>query len=92
MVTEFHSKNSIAIYPNPSSGDFSVKTNGVKPGNLISVLVKDVLGKEIYSKQQIAVDENEVLSSQSFRTFLPGVYIVLVTFNNKSYHSKIVVK
>ncbi|HNO71828.1 MAG TPA: T9SS type A sorting domain-containing protein, partial [Bacteroidia bacterium] len=92
VVTEFHSKNSIAIYPNPSSGDFNVKTNGVKPGNLISVLVKDVLGKEIYSQEQIAVDENEVLSSQSFRTFLPGVYIVLVTFNNKSYHSKIVVK
>ena len=60
----------ISIYPNPSSGVFTLKGSMLQ-GELKRVEIKNMLGETVYSSSQI--QSNQVVDIQNFPT---GVYLV----------------
>jgi hypothetical protein len=60
----------ISIYPNPSSGVFTLKGSMLQ-GELQQVEIKNMLGDTVYSSSQI--QSNQVVDIQNFPT---GVYLV----------------
>jgi PKD repeat protein len=85
-VNELNANNTIAIYPNPNNGVFTISTsNSVK---IKQVKILDVLGK--------VVMENQVLQTNAtvdMLDFGKGIYIVLIEdVNGNNSTSKIVVE
>lgn len=68
------------IYPNPSSGDFTLNL----PIDQGVILVTDMFGNEL-------MKSHTILNSTSFHIDKPGVYIVWIFTNLGSYKRKIVV-
>lgn len=76
--------NGFKIYPNPvNNGEFYISTvsNGLK-----SVQIFDMLGKQVYSKDN---SPNEKIKTSNLRT---GIYILKVTENDKIATTKLVIK
>ena len=83
----------IALFPNPSDGRFvmTISESFVKNEGSILVLVRDIFGKEYYSKvifkepgvQNIAVDPDNNIP--------PGVYTVVASSNDQVYMKTIVI-
>ncbi len=60
------------IYPNPSSGNISIKAPQF---NIASITVYNILGEEIYKKAQ---NDNSKIENYNFSSFSGGVYFILV--------------
>ena len=85
-IQEVSDNSTISIYPNPSSGLFTIgaKTNT----NIASVQVIDVVGKTVYSKQFLAKDVEVNLSDMK-----KGLYMVIIKDeDSKEFSSKIVIE
>lgn len=76
----------VKIYPNPSNGDFNI-TFSNNHGNKITVEIKDVTGKTVYtatysSSKMISIDPGVAA----------GTYFVQIAFeNNKTFHQEILI-
>jgi hypothetical protein len=66
----------ISIYPNPSSGVFTLKGSMLQ-GELQQLAIKNMLGETVYSSSQI--QSNQVVDIQNFPT---GVYLVELYLNS----------
>ena len=87
----FDSTNSIneltnitAIYPNPTTGKFTIKSHNLKNAK---VFVYSMIGKEFF-KGTINKDEYIV----NLRYAKSGIYLVKIISENKSYVSKLIIK
>ncbi|TRZ70083.1 MAG: T9SS C-terminal target domain-containing protein [Bacteroidetes bacterium] len=80
--------NEITVYPNPTSGKFTVSTSNTQPA-INSISVFNITGKEVLIPQftagssEVTVD----LSSQP-----KGLYIVLIKTGDSCYSKKIIVE
>lgn len=91
VAVRFDSEGSIAVYPNPSSGNFNINLNA-KAGDEVLVVLRDLLGKEHYSKVLILSADSEVLAVDREGKLAAGVYIVIASSNDTIYEKKIVIK
>jgi hypothetical protein len=73
--------NEINVFPNPSSGDFTLKLSGNK---MISVI--DFSGKEIFNQFS-----NENVTCIDLKNLNNGIYILKVLADNKIYFGKIII-
>lgn len=73
----------IVIYPNPSSGIFTIEFNGIKNSN--SIFIYDLTGKKIISVQN---SDNENLIN--LESFAKGIYLLRVTTEQGTLNSKLV--
>ena len=75
-------ENKISVYPNPSDGDITIRVTKIP----INVIVRDVLGKIIETKQQI---ENNLILLKN----LPiGINIITLEYEETEVTKRIVVK
>lgn len=82
-VNETDNDTEISIYPNPSSGIFTVSSSL----SLSSIEVYNVLGEKVYSSL-ITNNQTTINLSQAPK----GIYFVRVTAEGKSYSQKVVIK
>ncbi|MBN2730548.1 MAG: T9SS type A sorting domain-containing protein [Bacteroidales bacterium] len=78
-------KNSVSIYPNPSTDKIIIETNNILEYEW-SVLLYDLNGR--------IVSRNEKISNKSFlietKGLKKGVYIISIELNNKFYFEKVI--
>ncbi len=78
--------SSIKVYPNPTSGNFTLSfENSTK----VNIKIVDLLGKVVFERQS----EGEYIHIKNEGQFKPGVYIIVLVDDTKSvYHSKLIVR
>jgi hypothetical protein len=82
------------VFPNPTKteADTYVSLEGFKADNLL-VIVYDMLGREIYSKVELAENGGFLFTLMSDGQKLPsGVYLITAAANDKVFHQKLIVK
>lgn len=92
MVNYLFNKNSIRIYPNPSNGDdLKISFEDLENSEVLVVL-RDITGKEYYSKLLIILENSEVIGIDPESKLAAGTYIITATSNNLLYSHKLIVK
>jgi len=81
--------SSLRIYPNPSSGSFTVKL-GTFGSQEISISVSDLVGRTVYSRDFGSVN-GLFAHNVEMGWVSAGVYTINVEINNYTFHRKIVV-
>jgi photosystem II stability/assembly factor-like uncharacterized protein len=85
-IGEKHATAMIKIFPNPSTGEFTINKFPLYPG-VWHVQVYDNMGKLVFQKQNISDKEINInLSEQA-----DGLYFVKAIFGNKSSAGKLVI-
>lgn len=89
LNTDSFEENSIAIYPNPNSGNFNVQFSS-NSGNEIKVLVHDIRGRQIFERSF----NNSGLFNENINlnNVQSGVYMVTVLDGAQKQVKKIVVE
>ena len=91
VSVNFSESHSIQVYPSPSSGNFFVGLSGEK-GKEVLLIIRDVLGKEYYSKGMI-LDKGMTIQSISLSEKLPaGIYVVAASSDDDVAQQRIVIK
>ena len=78
-VTE-NNLSSLKIFPNPSSGLFTIQSEGE---SIQSVWVYDVLGKQLVAQNIFGNHANFDLAEKS-----PGIYLIKIQFENKGIETR----
>lgn len=89
---ESEQEDAINIFPNPTTGPFSIDISAAQIGSEVLVVVRDMLGKEFYSKVFIVSDLNEVIAVDNSRSLAPGVYTVVASSNDNIYEKKLIIQ
>lgn len=82
-IFDNESINNVAVYPNPSNGDFTI--NNIAPNSQVSIV--NSLGQVVLSKESM-------LSTETFNSQLnPGVYFIRLSEGDKQYATrKLIIK
>lgn len=92
VSVNYHFENAgINVFPNPSTGDFTVSLEGFDKKEIV-VLVKDIQGKEYFSKIIIAQQNNELIAVDLEGVLPSGVYLVTASSVNALYSKKLIIK
>lgn len=92
VSVNYHFENSsLTVFPNPSNGDFQINLTGFENKEVL-ILVKDIAGKEYFSKVMIAQKEDELIAVDKEGVLPPGVYLVTASSVNALFSKRIVVK
>ena len=83
-TTSFSNNSNFSMYPNPTNNGFVTITSGNSES--VSVTIFDVLGKQVFTAQELT---NNTLNVSSLNS---GIYLVKITQNNASTIKKLVVK
>jgi hypothetical protein len=75
-----------SLYPNPSPGLFNLEISGVGESRA-NIIVYDMYGRVVYSKQQAQLREQIDLSTRQ-----TGIYFLQVTVGNEMFTEKLVVR
>jgi hypothetical protein len=78
--------NTFRIYPNPTSGQFTIEQTGNKPADHVKVEVIGTIGGRILSTELSGFTKHEL----SIRGNAPGIYFVKITSEDKSQTVKII--
>ena len=89
VAVNMNEDGTFSIYPNPTSGSFTLLLSGEK-GDQTRIVIRDVLGKELYSKVSILSSGQEVIAVDPARKLTPGIYSV-TAFSSRSILSKTLV-
>lgn len=85
------SEDGILVYPNPSDGKFTVQLAG-QTGTQVLVVLRDVQGKEFYSKVFLLTTGSETLAIDATGQVAPGVYFVVASSDNEIFERKILIR
>ena len=81
--------NKVSVYPNPSSGEFTVALSGVS-ANELNIVLTDVNGKTILTKEVGSITEN-VKVPFSVQGLKPGVYFLNINADNQSTTERVTI-
>ena len=76
-------KENIVLYPNPSSGIFTIQTNQTLTG---SIKIYNLIGELVFSEENLNPSDQFTLQQP------PGMYMVLVKNNNSTSTIKLIIK
>ena len=85
LANEGFNQDAIGIYPNPSTGIYTVSLGNVEP---ISITVYDISGKVIVAKKDILVNENKTIVDLTATA--KGIYFITINSNNGIISKRIV--
>ncbi len=75
--------NEIAVFPNPSNGDFIVKCKSLNTDYQYSII--DICGKEL-QQGKLNFGENKI----NLRDFANGIYTICISTDEKTHYTKII--
>ena len=78
---------SLTVYPNPTSGSFTIEMSQFNSAESINISVYDQLGREVYQKQNANSIEQLDLSEKG-----KGVYFIKIQVGNEIINKKLVMK
>jgi len=81
------------VYPNPGNNDeaFFITFSGFGDEEVLVVL-RDITGREYYSKMIILTDNNQIIAFDPDQQIPAGTYLVVASSKNELYTKKLVVK
>lgn len=86
----------LSLNPNPVNQNapyFFIGMTGVKEGKQILVVVKDVSGKEYYSKVFVVERQSDfIFTIDPEQKLSPGIYLVSASVDNSLYNKKLIVR
>jgi hypothetical protein len=83
-------KGDFAVYPNPSSGDFSIQIAS-KESTVVRVNLSNIVGEVIYTEtKNIIIGDN--LLTENFNDFPGGIYLIKVITEKETLSKKIVIQ
>ena len=84
---------SITLFPNPTDSETgaSVALNQLN-GQEVLVVLRDISGKEVYSKVVITGSDKEIVALDPEGKLAKGTYLVIASSENKFYSKKLIVK
>ena len=83
----------ISLFPNPSDvGTTTYLSLNQFEGGEVLVVLRDITGREIFSKVVIASSGNELIVLNENGSLAKGSYLVTATSKNKFYNKKLIVK
>lgn len=95
VPVEYHPTGdfSMSIFPNPGElKDIKLQLSAAK-GQEILVVVRDLTGRELYSKIVIIETANgQIEAIDNNHTIAPGVYLVTASSNNAIYSQRLIIK
>ena len=81
----------LKVLPNPNNGDFEINLVGFENKEVL-IVVKDVVGKEYFSKVVLTQKEDELIAVDKAGSLPPGVYLVTASSINMLYSKRIIVR
>lgn len=81
-------KNSINLFPNPNNGQFEVNFNA-KKGADVNIEVIDIVGKTILN-QSLKNSTGFVKQTIAMKNFSKGVYLLNLTYEEKTYTKRFI--
>ncbi|MCW3070882.1 MAG: hypothetical protein JWO44_772 [Bacteroidetes bacterium] len=95
VPVEYHANGDFgfSIFPNPgNASDVKIQLNAAK-GQEILVVVRDIRGREFYSKVMVIETANgQIEAIDSDHNIAPGVYLVTASSMNVFYSQRLVIK
>ncbi len=92
VAVNYHfDEQGVNVYPNPNNGNFSISLKGFENKEVL-VLLRDVSGKECYSKVMLSQNNEEIVAIDLENKLPTGTYLVVASSLNKLYSKKIIVK
>lgn len=88
---EYQQSAKLYVFPNPSSGTFSLNLQGIT-GEEVLVVILDDSGKELYSKVWLSSDEDLVMGVDLQGQLPPGLYHISACSRQKFYSSRLLIK
>ena len=86
---EVFDNENIQLYPNPNSGQFSLKFDGLKASSQINIEIYNALGQLVYTEHTNA--SGSLLKEINLSKKAQGVYFVQINVNENRYHRKVVI-
>ncbi len=91
-IKKSSNENTFTVYPNPSTGPLNVIISDKPIGKEILIVVRDLLGNELYSKVAVISNGKEIIAIDNSGHLSPGIYFVIATSNDIYFEKKIVVQ
>jgi len=95
VPVKFEESNSgtINIFPNPTNAGeaLQIKFNEIESEE-ISVVMRDMLGQEFYSKIHVNIQNGKLVGIPLEKSIPKGVYVITVTSENHIYSQRIIIK
>ncbi len=90
IVANFETELSMTVYPGSSSGTFNVSIDS-KSQKQVLLVVRDIQGKEFYSKVILLRSVNEIVAIEPEGKLAQGMYTVIASSSNAIYEKKIMI-
>ncbi len=92
-VNYYFGDDGFTVYPNPTTieAQLTLDLTGLKDQEVL-VVVRDVQGKEFYSKVNLISENNQLIALDLENRLVAGVYVVVASSSNKIYSQKLIVK
>jgi hypothetical protein len=82
---DFTNSKGVAIYPNPSNGQFNISIN--KYSGTVNIQVVDLNGREVYAAKNELFNSEKALNLQMLES---GIYVLRISGNDLNYSQKII--
>ncbi len=93
VSVKFHSEDMLLLYPNPSvKGESFNVCLKAKPEDKVLIVIRDLQGKEFYSKVVIVSNDKEIVAVDPDGKIAAGVYMVVASSNDNIYEKKIMIR
>jgi len=79
--------NNVSIYPNPSNGEFYLKTNS----DIKTIEIYNTTGELVYSKTNSS-NKNNKINKLDLSYLKKGIYYIKLSDNFKTYNQKIIIQ
>lgn len=89
-IAHFEAELSMTVYPGTSAGTFSVSI-GSKNQKQVLLVVRDLQGREFYSKVILLRSVNEVVAIDQEGKLAQGIYTVIASSSNAIFEKKIMI-
>lgn len=85
---------SFSVFPNPNDGrSFDISIEGIENGNVASITVYDIMGKEVYTKDLKAIESDNLNQSINLENRLaPGIYMISASTKSNILSKRLIVK
>ena len=82
----------VTIFPNPVQQGKNITISGISSKQEILVVIRDMQGKEFYSKIYLNINKNGFIGDPIDNEIPKGIHIVIATSENSIYSKKLVIE